>query len=454
MPSNEERQARPLSRKARENLRQEGDDEPAEARPREWRRKPTTEGERVGKRRREAQRKQRQRGGEAAVAKAPPRRPKAKGSDRPAEPSGPPPPKRGPRYSRRLLAAIAASGRVAKAIRTAPWRNLEDDEEGAEDEGAGEGPVRDPPAKKPVMGKSKILTAALASVVSATPNRTPKKRIMRAGRIGSAVAAQGKPRGSVGEKLARGLLDSDCESCSGRRRTSHVTAAERATDYVRKVRAAIAAKKAATAAAAAVILTEDEEDGEEVWIEEDEDSDPGHVPLGKKGPDDPPDRAGGLEGRVMTAFSLSMSGTGSVPSLRNPLMEVVLDSGASHNVLPYEVYEKLLAQGRATKLVPVQAPKKFTTASGESLENYGMTELLMIGPGPEGKATKCKCNFHVAAVQRCLLSTARAMDKGNCLVFAKQKASLYMPDGGIVEFLVKGSPRATFKVLPHRQRTA
>ena len=322
------------------------------------------------------------------------------------------------------------------------------------------------------MGKSKILAAALASVVSATPKRTPKRRIMRAGRIGSAVAAhkgaprfrqrqalrrklgEELPRGSVGEALARGLLDSDCESCSGRRRTSHITAAVRATDYVHKVRAALAAKKAATAAAAAVILAEDEEDGEEVWIEEDEDSDPGHVPLGKKGPDDPPDGAGGLEGRVGTAFSLSRSGTGSVPSLRNPQMEVVLDSGASHNVLPYEVYEKLLAQGRATKLVPVQAPKRFTTASGESLENYGMTELLMTGPGPEGKATKCKCNFHVAAVQRCLLSTARAMDKGNYLVFAKQKANLYMPDGGIVEFLVKGSPRATFKVLPHRQRTA
>ena len=47
--------------------------------------------------------------------------------------------------------------------------------------------------------------------------------------------------------------------------TSHITAAVRATDYVRKVRAALAAKRAATAAAAAVILTEDEEDGEEVW---------------------------------------------------------------------------------------------------------------------------------------------------------------------------------------------
>ena len=87
MPSNEERQARPLSRKARENLRQEEDDEPTEAKPREWRKKPITEGEREGKRRRAARRRERQRGGEAAEAKAPPKKPKAKGSDRPAEPS-------------------------------------------------------------------------------------------------------------------------------------------------------------------------------------------------------------------------------------------------------------------------------------------------------------------------------------------------------------------------------
>ena len=186
MPSNEDRQARPLSRKARENLRQEGDNEPTEAKPREWRKKPITEGEREGKRRRDARRRERRRGGETAEAKAPPKKPKTKGSNRPAEPTGLPPPKRGPRYSKRLLAAIAASERVAKAIRTAPWRNLENEEE-AEDEGAGEDPVRDPPARKPVMGKSKILAAALASVVLATPKRTPKKRIMRAASISSAV---------------------------------------------------------------------------------------------------------------------------------------------------------------------------------------------------------------------------------------------------------------------------
>ena len=195
----------------------------------------------------------------------------------------------------------------------------------------------------------------------------------------------------------------------------------RATDYVHKVRAALAAKKAATAAAAAVILTEDEEDGEEVWIEEDEDSDPGHVPLGKKGPDDPPDGAGGLEGRVGTAFSLSGSGTGSVPSLRNPQIEVVLDSGASHNVLPYEVYEKLLAQGRATKLVPVQAPKRFTTASGESLENYGMTELLMIGPGPRRKGHEVQVQLPRCSRAKVLAVHSQGDGQGKLLGLRKAK---------------------------------
>ena len=55
MPSNTERQARPLSRKAKENLRQEeGTDLPSASTERAWREKPKTEGERQGKRRREA----------------------------------------------------------------------------------------------------------------------------------------------------------------------------------------------------------------------------------------------------------------------------------------------------------------------------------------------------------------------------------------------------------------
>ena len=55
---------------------------------------------------------------------------------------------------------MAASQKVAKAIREAPsWRNPE--EEGDErGEGAGEDPSRDPPGARPKMGKSKILGAA------------------------------------------------------------------------------------------------------------------------------------------------------------------------------------------------------------------------------------------------------------------------------------------------------
>ena len=57
MPSSTERQARPLSRKARENfMQEEGTDLPSAPTGRTWREKPKTEGERQGKRRREAQR--------------------------------------------------------------------------------------------------------------------------------------------------------------------------------------------------------------------------------------------------------------------------------------------------------------------------------------------------------------------------------------------------------------
>ena len=42
-------------------------------------------------------------------------------------------------------------------------------------------------------------------------------------------------------------------------------------------------------------------------------------------------------------------------------------------------------------------------------------------------------------------STGRVMERGNCLVF-DLRASLCLADGGILEFPVKGSPRATFQV--------
>ena len=46
--------------------------------------------------------------------------------------------------------------------------------------------------------------------------------------------------------------------------------------------------------------------------------------------------------------------------------------------------------------------------------------------------------------------------KGERVGVANKRADLFLADGGVVTFPVKGSPRATFEVLrhPHRQQTA
>ena len=53
-------------------------------------------------------------------------------------------------------------------------------------------------------------------------------------------------------------------------------------------------------------------------------------------------------------------------------------------------------------------------------------------------------SFNVAAVQRCLLSTGRAMAQGNALVFLGKEAVLFLPDGRSLLFPVRGSPRTHF----------
>ena len=217
------------------------------------------------------------------------------------------------------------------------------------------------------------------------------------------------PKGTVGVATERKLLDSDCESCKSRRGKATTSAAKAALAYAKKVRNKLEKM------AHLPLMSEDEEDDEtEVEVEE-EDPDADHVPLGGRGPEDPPDGAGGVEGRVGTVFSLE--GGGSVRSRKHPTMEVILDSGASHNVLPESVFWRLYEQGRATPLKKVSFPRRFSTASGESLSNLGTTEVYLSGTSPEGAVSRCKCSFNVAAVQRCLLSTGRAMAQGNALVF-------------------------------------
>ena len=94
-----------------------------------------------------------------------------------------------------------------------------------------------------------------------------------------------------------------------------------------------------------------------------------------------------------------------------------------------EVEEPDADHDRATALKKVSSPLKFSTASGDSLPNLGTTEMFLSGPSPDGSATRCRCIFNVAAVQRCLLSTGRAMDRGNALVFAGKEAVLFLRDG-------------------------
>ena len=274
--------------------------------------------------------------------------------------------------------------RVAKAVLNAPWRNeeggVEEEERNKKRKGKGKPKAegkpkggersdggdssRDPPGapeapgQRPKMGQSKILTQALAGAFRAMPKRTPKDKIIRRSQVARLTIAhkneasfrnrQGLrralvkklPKGTVGVATERKLLDSDCESCKSRRGKATTSAAKAALAYAKKVRNKLEKM------AHLPLMSEDEEDDEtEVEVEE-EDPDADHVPLGGRGPEDPPDGAGGVEGRVGTVFSLE--GGGSVPSRKHPTMEVILDSGASHNVLPESVFWRLYEQGRAT----------------------------------------------------------------------------------------------------------
>ena len=203
------------------------------------------------------------------------------------------------------------------------------------------------------MGKSKILGAALAGMLQAQAKRMPKDKILKKNRVGSLVAAhqaadrfaqlqrlrqqlrQELPRGSVGAKLARDLLDSDCESCSGRRRTSHATAAERAADYVKRVRERVVARRLREQAAAKE--GDDEEEETSRW----------------KTPTRTTSHWASVGLRTLrmeraawrAAWELRFPWKGERPrtSRRKPTMEVILDSGASHNVMPRDIYQRLLS---------------------------------------------------------------------------------------------------------------
>ena len=131
-------------------------------------------------------------------------------------------------------------------------------------------------------------------------------------------------RGTAGEAMVRRILDdeSDCGSCQSRRKKTKLPA----DLYYKKRKAALARKKAHE------ILTEDEDDHEQPGY--DTDSDPGHRPLGK-GPRSPPDGGEGAKEAVVYSFEDTYGGAASAAT-----MQVILDSGASRNVIPQGVGEE------------------------------------------------------------------------------------------------------------------
>ena len=89
------------------------------------------------------------------------------------------------------------------------------------------------------MGKSKILGAALAGMLQAQAKRMPKDKILKKNRVGSLVGSGPvRPAAEAEATTEAGTPSgvSGSKTCSGRRRTSHATAAERAADYVKRVR--------------------------------------------------------------------------------------------------------------------------------------------------------------------------------------------------------------------------
>ena len=128
------------------------------------------------------------------------------------------------------------------------------------------------------------------------------------------------PRGTAGEAIVRRILDdeSDCGSCQSRRRKTKLPA----DLYYKKRKAALARKEALE------ILTEDEDEYEQPGY--DTDSDPGHRPLGK-GPRSPPGGREGAKEAVVYSFEDTYGGAASAATI-----QVILDSGASHNVIPKE----------------------------------------------------------------------------------------------------------------------
>ena len=108
-------------------------------------------------------------------------------------------------------------------------------------------------------------------------------------------------------------------------------------------------------------------------------------------------------------------------------MQVILDSGASHNVMPKEW---------------VQGPAGFRTADGTWIPNLGTIEIAL--KSEEGFSFKIR--FCVASVQRALLSATQVLKLGHTILLKGSKAVIHVKGDAkkALAFKINGSPKATF----------
>ena len=86
--------------------------------------------------------------------------------------------------------------------------------------------------------------------------------------------------------------------------------------------------------------------------------------------------AGKIQGATGAVYSLDALASSGVHA--GTAVEAVLDSGASHHVMPCEVLQALEAKGVASlETVDAKAPRIFTTAGGQSVKNLGLARAVL-----------------------------------------------------------------------------
>ena len=124
--------------------------------------------------------------------------------------------------------------------------------------------------------------------------------------------------------------------------------------------------------------------------------------------------------------------------------QVILDSGASHNVIPKECVKNM-------QWGPVQGLAGFRTADGTWIPNLRTAEIAL--RSDEGLSFKvCFC---VASAQRALLSAIQVLKLGHTAILKGSKAVIHVKGDDAKKalvFKINGSPKATFffKDFPRR----